>query len=389
MDLKKEAVSLQDELVELRRYFHIHPEKSWEEYNTQKVIMDYLDKLSIHYQKVNKTGIIAKIEGKNSSDRIIGIRSDMDAMEMEELTTSSYKSENKGCMHSCGHDAHMAILLGTAKILSKIKDELKVKVYLLFQPAEEWIIDSGATYMKDEEDVLDCDRIIALHIWSKLEAGYASLKSGPIMVASDTFDIVVKGKGGHGAIPNETIDPILVGCDIVNDIQRIVSREISPKDIAVVSVTAFNSGSTSNTTPDTAVLKGTTRTFSNEIRRNFPEILERICDGAGRANRAEVEFVYHPGNPVMLNDDECVETGLRAANKVFGKEYIVEFGTQMNGEDFAKYKNPKCLLILGGGFRDQEKRYPQHSPYFDINERVLKLGVEYFVEYVLEYQNEY
>ena len=379
MDLKKEIKSIQDELVELRRYFHMHPETAWEEFNTQKKIMDYLDEIKIPYKKVNKTGIIATIEGDKSDSRVIGIRADIDAMKVQEAATSSYKSLNKDSMHCCGHDAHIAILLGTAKVLSKIKDDLKVNVNLLFQPAEESLTDSGATYMKDEEDVLDCDRIIALHIWSELESGYASLRSGPIMVASDTFDINIKGKGGHGAIPSETVDPIVVGCDIVNNIQRIASREINPKEIAVVNVTAFNSGSTANTTPDTAHIMGTTRTFSNEIRRRFPEILERICKGVAKANRAEAECIYHPGNPVMVNDDECVETGIKAARTVFGDDYIVEFGTQMNAEDFAKYKNPKCLLILGGGFRDQEKRFPQHSPYFDINERVLKLGVEYFL----------
>lgn len=388
MELKKRTTEIQDELVELRRYFHRFPEKSWEEFNTQKKIIEYLENLNIPYVEVNKTGVIATIQGKNSSNKVIGVRGEIDAVSIEELGTCSYRSENEGVMHACGHDAHIAILLGTAKLLSEMKDDLKVIVKILFQPAEESMEDSGATYMKDEEDVLDCDRLIALHIWSKLKAGYASLRPGSIMAAADTFDIIVKGKAGHGALPNRAIDPIVAGSDIVNNIQRIVSREVDPKDTSVISITSFNSGNSSNIIPEKAVLKGTTRTFNSNLRREYPEKIERICKGVSEATRTEIEFNYHPGTPVMINDEVCTATGLRAAEKVFGQDFLVEYELQLSGEDFAKYKNPKCILLLGGGFKKEEKRFPQNNPYFDIDESSLKLGVEYFIEYILEFEKE-
>ena len=386
--MKERLEEIESELIELRRYFHENPEKSWEEYNTQKEIMRYLDSLNIPYIKVNNTGVIATIKGKNSSEKIIGIRADIDALPMDELGSCPYKSKNDGFMHACGHDTHITILLGTAKILSEMKDDLKVTVRLLFQPAEEFIEDSGATYMKNEKEVLECDRLIALHIWSQMEAGYAGLQAGPVMAAADTFDFYINGKGGHGALPHQTIDPVVAGSELVMSLQRVVSREINPQDTAVLSVTAFHSGTTANIIPDTAHLMGTTRTFNNELRSKYEEILNRVAQGVAQSTKTDIKLEYHEGPPAMINDSECVDTGLIAAKKIFGEDKVVNYELQMGGEDFAKYTNPKCLLLLGGGFKEEENRFPQHSPYFDIDERVLKLGVGYFVQYVLEYEKE-
>ncbi|WP_337938151.1 amidohydrolase, partial [Acidaminococcus timonensis] len=213
MDVKEQVNGIQEELVALRRHFHEHPERSWKEFETQKYIMEYLGKLGIPCVKACKSGVIATIKGPHSSDKIIGIRADIDALPITELGTEAYKSQNEGTMHACGHDTHITILLGTAKILAGMKDQLKVTVRLLFQPAEEFIEDSGAYYMKEEPLVKECDRLIALHIWSKIPAGCASLRYGPVMSAADTFDIYVEGKGGHGALPHQTIDPIVAGSE--------------------------------------------------------------------------------------------------------------------------------------------------------------------------------
>ncbi len=386
MELKNMTLDLEEELVHLRRYFHMHPEVSWDEYNTQKEIMKYLDQIGVPYIKAVKTGIIATIKGKQSGGKMIGIRADIDALPIEELSGVEFRSQNKGCMHACGHDTHIAILLGTAKVLAKIKDELKVTVKLIFQPAEEFIEDSGAAYMKNEKEVLECDRLIALHIWSKIRAGYASLRYGPVMSAADTFDIYIEGKGGHGALPYQAVDPITAGCELVEAVQRLVSREINSLEPAVISITAFNSGTTSNVIPGTAHLMGTARTFNNELRNAYPEMLTRLADGVAKSTRTNIDIAYHMGPPPMINSDECVDTGRKAGEKVFGKEHLIEHELQMGGEDFAKYKNPKCLLLLGGGWPEESRQYPQHSPYFDIDESVLKLGVEYFVQCVLEYK---
>ena len=378
----------QEELVKLRRYFHEHPELSWQEYHTQEKIMEYLDELEIPYKKSCKTGVIASIQGKKSTGKIIGIRADIDALPVTELSDCAWKSKTEGLMHACGHDTHITILLGTAKLLKQMEEELTVTVKLLFQPAEECIEDSGAGYMKEDPEALSCDRMIALHIWSKLPAGTASLRYGAVMTATDTFDIFVKGKGGHGALPHQTVDPVVAGSELVMSLQRIVSREISPLEPAVISVTSFSSGNAYNVIPGEAHLKGTARTFNPEIRKRYPEILNRVSKGVAEATRTEITVDYHLGPPPMINDTACVDTGKRAAAKVFGEENVLDWEPQMGGEDFAKFKAPKCLLFLGAGFPEEELRYPQHSPYFAINENVLKLGVEYFVEYVREFEKE-
>ena len=388
MDVKEQVNGIQEELVALRRHFHEHPERSWKEFETQKYIMEYLGKLGIPCVKACKSGVIATIKGPHSSDKIIGIRADIDALPITELGTEAYKSQNEGTMHACGHDTHITILLGTAKILAGMKDQLKVTVRLLFQPAEEFIEDSGAYYMKEEPLVKECDRLIALHIWSKIPAGCASLRYGPVMRAADTFDIYVEGKGGHGALPHQTIDPIVAGSEFVTALQTVVSREVNPLEPAVLSVTSFQSGTTSNVIPGEAHLSGTARTFNKELREAYPHILERVAQGVGTATRAAIRTEYHFGPPPMINDDACVDTGRRACAKVFDKDKIIDWELQMGGEDFAKYYNPKCLLLLGGGFADEAKRYPQHSPYFDIDEKALGLGVQYFVQYVLEWEKE-
>ena len=236
----------QEELVKLRRYFHEHPELSWQEYHTQEKIMEYLDELGISYKKSCKTGVIASIQGKKSTGKVIGIRADIDALPVTELSDCPWKSKTEGLMHACGHDTHITILLGTAKLLKQMEEELTVTVKLLFQPAEECIEDSGAGYMKEDPEALSCDRMIALHIWSKLPAGTASIRYGAVMTATDTFDIFVKGKGGHGALPHQTVDPVVAGSELVMSLQRIVSREISPLEPAVISVTSFSSGNGQN-----------------------------------------------------------------------------------------------------------------------------------------------
>lgn len=388
MSLKEKVRAVQDELTELRRYFHANPELSWREFGTQKKIVEYLDGLGIPSVPAAKTGVIATIEGARSSGAVIGIRADIDALPLRELNDAPYRSKNEGVTHACGHDTHIAILLGAAKILAAMRDELTVTVRLIFQPAEEYIADSGAYYMKTEPLVLECSRLIALHVWSKIPAGFASLRYGPVMSAADTFDISVKGKGGHGALPHQTVDPVLAGSELVVALQGVISREVNPLEPAVVSVTAFQSGTTSNVIPDEARLQGTARTFSNELRDAYPQIIARVAEGVSRTTRADISVDYHMGPPPMINDGACVDTGRKACAAVFGEDRIVDWELQMGGEDFAKYVNPKCLLLLGGGFEDEARRYPQHSPHFDIDEKALALGVEYFVQYVLCYEEE-
>jgi len=387
-EIKEEAHGLAAELTALRRYFHAHPEQSWQEVHTQQKIREYLDRQGIPNVPSTKTGVIATLKGKKSSDTVLGIRADIDALPITEESDPGYKSQCPGTMHACGHDTHIAILLGTAKILAAHRDELPLTVRLIFQPAEEYIADSGAFHMKDDPLVQECSRIIALHIQGEVPYGQANLQSGPIMAASDTFDVYVQGQGGHGAHPEKTIDPIAAGVAFYNSVQTLVSREIRALDAAVIGITAFQSGTTSNVIPDTAHLMGTCRTFTPALREQFPVQLQRVADGIGTATRTKIRVDYHFGTPVMVNDEAVTATGLEAAAAIFGRENVITQEPRMGGEDFAKYAAPKAMLCLGGGFVDGRQRYPQHSPYFDIDERALPLGVAWFLEYIRRYGKE-
>lgn len=389
MELNKYIEEITPYVIEMRRYFHAHPEKSWNEYKTAERIEEELGKMRIPFERVCKTGVIGTIESKNSSGKCLGIRADIDALEVNEETNLSFKSQNPGLMHACGHDAHIAMLLGTAKVLKSMEDDLKCTIKLIFQPAEEFIEDSGSTHIKELDDIKKLNHIITMHIWSDLEVGTASIVGGPRMASADTFDIFVHGKGGHGAMPHSTIDPIVVSSEFVNKLQTIVSREVNPLDTAVVSICAFQSGNSANVTPNDAHLQGTSRTFNNKIREEFPKRIERILKGTCEAMRASYELDYHMGPPATINNGFSAEIGEKVAREVFGEKGLVNYPPQMGGEDFAKYlvQTPGSLLFLGGGNAKEGKKYPQHSSKFDIDEKALPLGVEYFVKFVLEIQD--
>lgn len=386
MDIQNMILDIEKEVIELRRYFHMYPEKSWDEFNTQKKIIECLENYGISYRKVKNTGVIGWIK-VNEDCRTIGIRADIDALEMEENTDLPFKSKNVGIMHSCGHDSHIAMLLGTCKILAQIKDKLKVNVVFIFQPAEEFISDSGARYLKEEEEILECDNLIAIHIWPSIPVGYIALREGPVMASADTFDISIKGKGGHGAMIHENINPIVAGNYIVNTLINTMSLKYDSQESAVISITAFQSGQTYNITPETAVIKGTTRSFNPNISEEFERDIKQIVEGIESLTNTKISLNYYQGPPVMINDKEVVETGIRGLSNVLEDKFIIkDFQRQMGGEDFAKYNCKKAIAFLGGGKEKTEDRHPLHSPEMDIDERALKLGVSYFVNYVLEYQ---
>lgn len=384
MDLKNRIKDIEDYVISLRRHFHQYPELPWEEKETCNKITEELENMGIDYEVIFKTGVIARIKG-NGEGKTLGIRADIDALEMQEETGLEYASKNKGKMHACGHDAHTAILLGTAKILNDIKDEFTGEVKLIFQPAEEYIQDSGAKYLSRNEEILNLDRIIGLHIWANLDSGKAALREGPIMASADTFDINIKGKGGHGAQPNQTIDPVLVGSMVVNALQTIVSRENDPLEAQVISVTAFNSGSTKNIIPEVAHLQGTTRSFNNEVRNKYEKQMRRVLDGVALTTRADIELLYHEGTPATINEKESTELGIKVAKDIFKDGFIEDFPLQMGGEDFAKYliNIPGCFMFLGGA--GEKGYFAQHNEKFEIDESSFKLGIEYFIKYTLEY----
>lgn len=385
MDIQQVTQQYEQELIRMREYFHMHPELSWQETATQARIEEYLTEWGIPYETPYKTAVIATIKGPNADDRILGIRADIDALPVTEETGCAYASVNDGVMHACGHDAHISILLMTARILSEHKDELRSTIRLIFQPAEEFIEDSGAYHLKTDPLVLECDRIIGLHIWGTVPCGTASVMDGPIMASADTFDVYIKGKGGHGAHPEQCIDPIPAGIQFCQSVNRVQAREMDPQSPTVISITSFNAGTTSNVIPDTAHLSGTTRSADPAVRDRFEGILNRIARAVAEDTLTEVRIDYHYGCAVTVNDPAAAAMGRVAAGKVLGEENVVNLPFMMGGEDFSKYTNEKAFLILGGGYQETERQYAQHSPHFIIDESSLRLGVAYFLQYVEEY----
>ncbi|MDU3009653.1 MAG: amidohydrolase [Peptoniphilus harei] len=373
-----------DYVINLRRYFHENPELSWEEVNTSKRIRKELEEMNIPYELVKDIGVIGHIKGKGEGKRL-GIRADIDALPVKEETGLSFASKNEGVMHACGHDAHISILLGAAKILNELKDEFKGEILIIFQPAEEYIQDSGAKYLSQVPEIKSLDRIIGLHIWGDIDSGSASLNEGPIMASADTFDIYIKGISGHGASPNKSIDPIIAGSMVVNALQTIVSRENDPLEPQVISVTAFNSGNSKNVIPETAHLEGTTRSFNNDLRSKYKSEMQRVLEGVAITTRAEIKLDYHDGTPATVNEKESTEMGIEVAKEVFKDGFIEDYPQLMGGEDFAKYllNIPGCFLLLGGA--GKKGKIAQHNEKFDIDEDALKLGVEYFVKYAIKY----
>ncbi len=385
MAYKYISKEIEDYIIDMRRHFHENPELSWEEVKTSKRIIDELKDMGIEARQIAKTGAIGILNPEKKGS-VLAIRADIDALPVQEENEIDFISKNNGVMHACGHDAHASMLLGAAKAMSLIKDKLG-KIVFLFQPAEEFIKDSGAKHVV-EEKILEnenVDRIITIHIWNPIESGKVALQEGPIMASADTFKIEILGKGGHGAQPQQTVDPITIGTLLVENLQHLVSRENSPINPMVLSVTAFNSGNSENVIPEKAELLGTTRTFDNAKRETFPDMMDRVIKGIVEANRGEYKLTYYKGTPATINEKESVELGRKVISEIIGEENIIYQDPQMGGEDFAKYllNIPGCLMFLGGKMPHEDA--PHHNSKFMIEEDVLKTGAEYFVKYALEF----
>lgn len=385
MDLTALIQEVEKYVIEQRRYFHENPELPWEEINTSKHIQSELDKMGISYVTGAKTAVIGSIKGEKSG-KVLAIRADIDALPVCEMTKLPFASKREGVMHACGHDAHAAILLATAKVLNGMKDQIQGEVRLVFQPAEEDIANSGAAAVLKMGVLQDVDRIIALHVMTTLASGTAQLKGGPLMASADTFDIYITGKGGHGAMPAISIDPVVAGAMAIQALQTFISRENNPSDTSVLTVASFHAGDAYNVIPEEAHLKGTTRTVSNEVRNGLEDKMRRILDGVALSTRAKIELEYHPGSPATINDRKASKMGEKILTEMLGEGFTNNFPTVMGSEDFSRYlvEIPGCMMFLGAAPKEGPV-YPHHNELFEIEEDVLITGVEYFVRYALAY----
>jgi amidohydrolase len=388
LNVRELSEKYKNELISYRREFHQNPEISWQEVRTSKRVEEELNKIGIDTERVANTGIVGTIKGKDHSKKTVALRADMDALPIQEANEGiTYKSKNKGVMHACGHDSHIAMLLIAAKILQESKDKLNGIVKLIFQPAEEIV--EGAKKMLDEGVLDGVNAILGIHIWSQFPAGKVSLEGGPRLAAGDRFKITVKGKGSHGAVPHLGVDAIVAASAIVMNLQTIVSREINPLEPAVVSLGKINGGFNFNVICNKVVIEGTTRSFNPNIQENFPSIIKRIIKKTASTFNAKAELDYTVGSPPCINDPKISEIAKKSITKLYGDDVICSLEKTTATEDFSYFnrKIPGIMVFLGGSNIEKNCVYPQHHEKFDIDEDVLPIGSSLYAQFALDFLN--
>jgi amidohydrolase len=377
--------ALQSQLVEWRRQLHQHPELGFQEHLTAGFVAKKLQKWGIEHQtEIAKTGIMAVISG-NRPGPVLAIRADMDALPIQELNNVPYRSQHDGLMHACGHDGHVAIALGIAYYLSQHPEDFAGTVKIIFQPAEEG---PGGAKPMIEAGVLrnpEVDAIIGLHLWNNLPLGTVGVKTGALMAAVEQFDCTIQGKGGHGAMPHQTIDSILIAAQIVTALQTIVARNVDPLKAAVVTVGSLHAGKAHNVIANSAHMSGTARYFDPTLDGWFAQRIEQVIRGICEANGATYSLSYEQLYPPVINDGAIADLVRSVAETVIETPAgIVPECQTMGGEDMSFFLQevPGCYFFLGSANPDQGLTYPHHHPCFDFDETALSMGLEIFVRCV-------
>lgn len=393
MKLKEEILSLENEVIGLRRDFHMHPELGRQEHRTSQIIESYLQDLGIETTRIHGTGVVGILRGAKPGKTIL-LRADMDALPITEENDIPYKSQTEGLMHACGHDAHTSMLMVAAKVLAAHKDELCGTVKFVFQPDEEGASDTGAAHMI-AGGVLEnpkVDASFSMHIFAPLQSGLLGLAPGATWSEMYSFRILLKGKGGHTAAPHEAIDPILCAAAVVQSVQAIQTREISLRDTTVIMFGTIHGGIANNVIPDSVELTGSMRYMydgSDDSPQNPRKRFERMVRSVAEAYRVEAEIDFDIGCYAVVNDPDFVDfLKNRVLNQIVEQSAVVPYST-MTGEDFSEFLNrnnvPGALMFLGTGSKELGTDYPQHSPKFNINEKDLVTGVEVFVRTAMEF----
>ncbi|AGT31074.1 hypothetical protein M493_03840 [Geobacillus genomosp. 3] len=374
------------DLVQIRRDLHMYPELSFQEVRTPTIIAQFLQDCGLEVKTgVGGRGVTALLRG-GKPGKTVALRADFDALPIQDQKDVPYKSKIPGVMHACGHDIHTAALLGTAYALSRVKEHLQGNVLFIHQFAEE-VIPGGAKAMIEDGCLDGVDVVYGAHVLSNLPVGMIGYKPGALMAAGDKFEIAIKGKGGHGSMPHLSIDPVLVGSQIVLHLQQISASRINAVDPAVVTVCSFHGGDSYNVIPDQATLSGTVRSFSKEAQEAIKSHIEKIVKSSCEMAGAQYEFKYEYGYPSLWNDPEETERVKRIAELVAGEEHVVELPLQMAMEDFSYYmlERPGSFFLVGGMNRDIEAVYPHHHPKFDVDERSILLIGKMFISLVFDY----
>jgi amidohydrolase len=386
MDVKDLAEKLKNEIVSWRREIHEYPEIGLEETRTGNMVAQELEKLGIKVTRVAKTGVLGILKGEGSG-KTVALRADMDALPIAEASEVPYKSRNPGVMHACGHDGHVAMLLGAAKILSQMRDKISGTIKFVFQPAEE--IGLGAPGFIGAGVMEGVDAILALHLWPDLPSGKVSLVPGPRMAAADQLKINVKGKTGHGSMPHQGIDAILAAAAITMNLQSVVSREVPPLEPAVITIGKFTGGTSWNITCDEVRLEGTTRCFSHEVRKNLLLAIERVAKDTAASFRAQAEVEFIKISPPIINDPLITKIAANSLHKLYGENVPGELEKVMGGEDFSYFLEtiPGAMAFIGAGNKEKKTDYPLHNDKFNIDEDVLPTGAALHAQFALDFLN--
>lgn len=397
----------EDDIIALRRHFHQHPELSAREFETSDYICAWLDDMGIPYERVTGprpadrrderdeligTGIIATIRGTaegaydaaGNPARRVALRTDMDALPVAEKTDAPWASENEGVMHACGHDCHMAMLMGAARILNDMRNQLRGEVRLIFQPAEE--ISIGARDMIAAGALEGVDAIFGQHVWSEVDAGTFSAEPGGRMGNTDWFRIDIEGVSAHGSMPHKGVDAIVIACEIVDALQLLVSRRSSPFEPVVVTVGEIHGGTARNIMAGSAYITGTVRTWNTQMRETIRESLARIGEKTGAALRAKISIEYTEGNPAVINDEKIAQVAARAVEESLGADALADYRGTLSGEDFAEYLQHVPGVFVFAGIRNPAigAEHPQHSCYYKVDESILAPGAAIAAQWALD-----
>lgn len=377
------------EMIKNRRLIHEHPELGGEEVKTSKFIVEQLEKMGIEVKTgFAKTGIQGMIYGKNPNGKTIMVRADIDALPMEEMNDLDYKSKEKGKMHACGHDVHTAALLGAAKILSEMKDELNGNVKLCFQPAEETV---GGADLMVEHGILEnpkVDYVIGMHVEPNEKIGTASIEPGPVSSYPDFFEIKLTGKGGHGSFPAKSIDPILPAVEIYNQL-NLIPKKVSPLEPCVVQICKIKAGNYNAIIPDEAELAGTVRTHHKHNRELVKEMMNKIVKNISEIYGVKYDLYYRGKTFPIINTPEYVEKVKESVKDVFEKGFVKNETFKIGGDDFCFFSEniPATFLIVGSANENENTQYPLHNPKFNVDEEVIKKGAEAFSKIAFDYLN--
>ncbi len=375
--IKATAKQLHNELISIRRHLHANPELSYKEFNTSAFIQQKLSGWNISFNVMATTGVVALIEGKNPSKKMIALRADMDALPILEENEVEYRSTNEGVMHACGHDVHTTCLLGAAKILQDLKNEWEGTVKLIFQPGEEKN-PGGATYMIRDGALKDPapTGIIALHVHPGLPAGKLSFRSGLVMASSDEIYITIKGKGGHAAAPHQTADTILIASQLIVSLQQVISRNNNPLMPSVLSICSIHGGNTTNVIPSEVKLLGTFRAMDETWRFKAHELIRKQTKGLVEAMGAEADVHIDIGYPHVNNEENLTNSAREQAIQYLGSENVLETELRMGSEDFGFYAQqiPGCFFRLGVRNEAAGIVHNVHTPRFNIDEDAIETG---------------